>query len=197
MRRAFVFLADGFEELEAIAPIDILMRGGLDVKVVSLYSDCISTGAHGIPVCCKMNIDAFASCKLTVEDVLVFPGGMPGAANLAADKVVVQALVSHSRGGGLLAAICAAPAVVLAASLPREALSGRALTCYDGFETALEAAGATVSRDGVVFAPAANGYGPLVTAKGPGLAVPFALEILSRATNPDNSDSVASGMMLK
>jgi len=107
MRRAFVFLADGFEELEAIAPIDILMRGGLDVKVVSLYSDCISTGAHGIPVCCKMNIDAFASCKLTVEDVLVFPGGMPGAANLAADKVVVQALVSHSRGGGLLAAICA------------------------------------------------------------------------------------------
>lgn len=196
MKRAFVFLADGFEELEAIAPIDILIRGGLDVKVVSLNPDFVSVGAHGIPVTCNITVGEFKSYKLTADDVLVFPGGMPGAANLAASAPVVEALVKHASGGGLVAAICAAPAVVLASKLPAEMLKGRVLTCYDGFEAALEAAGAVVSREGVAFAPAVGPFGPVVTAKGPGLAVPFALEILAHATNSDNAAAVAAAMML-
>lgn len=196
MKRAFVFLADGFEELEAIAPIDILMRGGLDVKVVSLNPSFISTGAHGLPITCKMTLNEFKSYRLTADDVMVFPGGMPGAANLAACAPVTDALAGHASNGGLVAAICAAPAVVLASCLPDEALKGRSLTCYDGFETAIEATGAIVSREGVVFAPASGNWGPIVTAKGPGFAVPFALEILARATNSGNAGAVASAMML-
>lgn len=196
MKRAFVFLADGFEELEAIAPIDILLRGGLDVKVVSLNEDCFSTGAHKIAICARISIDELKAYKPTSEDVMVFPGGMPGAANLAASKALVAELVKHASKGGLVAAICAAPAVVLAGCLPAEALEGRELTCYDGFEPDLEAAGARVSREGVVFAPAKGSWGPIVTAKGPGFAVPFGLEILARATTPANAASVARGMML-
>ena len=111
MKKAIVFLADGFEEVEALTPVDYLRRAGVEVTVAGVSKTEI-TGSHGI----KVNADAALSDSLLGEkyDAVIAPGGMPGAANLAATPLVEKLFKDAESRGAVIAAICAAPVVVLA-----------------------------------------------------------------------------------
>ena len=174
MKGTYVFLADGFEVSEALTTVNMLRRGGINVKTVSIYDDRIVTSSNRIPVVADMAFGEFRAsttfgpCLPT--DVMIFPGGMPGSANLAAFGKLMDIMKDHYAQGGTVAAICAAPSVVLSL-LPN--LEGKKMTCYDGFEEALGAKGAEYVKDGVVV------DGNIITAKSPFDAKAFADAILS------------------
>ena len=131
MKKVYVFLADGFEDVEALIPIDVLRRGGVDVTTVSISDFPLVQSAHGV------NIETdvmFEQCDFSDADLLFLPGGMPGASNLYDHKGVCKAVVDQHVAGKKVAAICASPAVVLA---PLGILDGKRATCYPGFEQAL------------------------------------------------------------
>lgn len=191
MKSAFIFLADGFEEIEALAPVDILRRGGIEVVTVSLNEDCLSTSSRGIPVLADMSIGAFLSeIALDSDDVMVFPGGMPGTRNLASCASLMDMMRKHYMIGGTLAAICAAPSLVLASKLPADILSGRSMTCFAGMEEPIISAGAKYVEEGVVE------DGRLITGQGAGFCIEFALSILKHMTDVETAQKVASSMML-
>lgn len=109
MAKAYVFLADGFEDIEALAPVDILRRGGIDVKTVSINATDMVASAHGVQVKADM---MFADADFSDADLLMLPGGMPGAKNLDEHEGVRAALVRHAEQQKLIGAICAAPMVL-------------------------------------------------------------------------------------
>jgi DJ-1 family protein len=163
MGTVYVFLADGFEEIEAFAAIDIIRRAGLKVQVISVTSDEIVKGSHDIPVLCDKNID---SCDFFDAALLLLPGGMPGAATLAECKELGRLLQDFSKQGKPIAAICAAPMVLGKLGI----LKGRRATCYPGFESYLEGAqytAALIEKDGNI-----------ITGKGPGAAFVFAFAVV-------------------
>ena len=118
---------------------------------------------------------------------MIFPGGMPGSANLAAFKKLMDIMVQHYEEGGTVAAICAAPSVVLTL-LP--SIEGKKMTCYDGFEEALGAKGAVYVKEGVVV------DGNMITGRGPGWAQEFGLTILAHVKGQEVADKVKAGLML-
>ena len=178
----FLFLADGFEEIEALATVDILRRAGFDIQTVSIKHDHMVTGAHGIMV--KADI-TFKEADFSDTDWLILPGGMPGATNLHEFGALNDLLKVHA-GKGRIAAICASPAVVLAAT---GVLKGKNATCYTGFETELVAAGATPLTQRVVV------DGNIVTANGPASTPAFALEIVRLTKGDDLAGRVANDML--
>ena len=183
MKKVYVFLADGFEDVEALIPVDVLRRGGVEVVTVSITDFPLVQSAHGV------NIEAdvmFEQCDFSDADLLFLPGGMPGASNLFANKEVCKALVDQYAAGKKVAAICASPAVVLA---PLGILDGKRATCYPGFEQAL--ADATYTADLVTV------DGNITTGEGPAAAFPFAYELLSQLVNKQTSDQIAEGMRFK
>lgn len=123
----------------------------------------------------------------TDKDFMIFPGGMPGSTNLAEKKELVELMLKHYEDGGSVAAICAAPSVVLSA-LP--GLTGKTMTCYDGFEHALLEKGVRHTRDGVAR------DGRIITGRGAGHTVAFGLEIVSQIKGRSTADSVAKSIML-
>ncbi len=183
MKKVYVFLADGFEDVEALIPIDVLRRGGVDVTTVSISDFPLVNSAHGV------NVEAdimFEQGDFSDADLIFLPGGMPGASNLFAHKGVCKAVVDQFAAGKKVAAICASPAVVLA---PLGILDGKKATCYPGFEQALEDAkytGDLVTADGNV-----------TTGEGPAAAFPFAYELLSQLVNKQTADQIAEGMRFK
>ena len=191
MKGTYVFLADGFEVSEALTTVNMLRRGGVNVKTVSIYDDRIVTSSNRIPVVADMACGEFRAsttfgpCLPT--DVMIFPGGMPGSANLAAFSKLMDIMQEHYTQGGTVAAICAAPSVVLGL-LPD--LKGKKMTCYDGFEDALKAKGAEYVKDGVVV------DGNIITGRGPGWAVDFGLKILAHVKGQEIADKVKAGLML-
>lgn len=184
MKKNFLFLADGFEEIEALATVDVLRRGGLDVTTVSIKHEPAVTGAHGITVFADCT---FKEADFSDSDWLVLPGGMPGAANLHEFSALNDLLKVHATKGRI-AAICASPAVVLAAT---GLLDGKNATCYPGFETALIAAGARYDKESRVVVD-----GNIVTANGPSSAIPFALKIVELTQGAQASSQVAEGMLV-
>ena len=130
MKKAIVFLANGFEEIEAIGTIDMLRRASIEVTTVSITTDPIVVGAHQVPITADTTLD---KADLKNQDALVMPGGMPGAANLDQSEPVKEALLEQYRQQKLVAAICAAPMVLGGLGL----LKGRKATCYPGFEMKL------------------------------------------------------------
>ena len=185
MAKVYVFLADGFEDVEALIPIDVLRRGGVEVVTVSTTDFPLVESAHGV------NIEAdiqFEQGDYTDADLLMLPGGMPGASNLFAHEGVCKAVCDQFAAGRKVAAICAAPAVVLA---QLGLLEGRKATCYPGFEQALQDCGATYTADLVTV------DGNITTAEGPAAAFPFAYELLSQLVDKKVSDQVAEGMRFK
>lgn len=158
----YVFLADGFEETEAIAPIDILRRSELDVKVVAIKGDR-ATSSHGITVLCDMNIK-----DITTEDMdaIVLPGGMPGTLNLEADPILRVCIDYCNKNNKLIGAICAAPSILGHLGM----LKGKKAVCFPGFEN--ELLGAEVSKTDSVIKD-----GNIITAKGAGVAVEFGLAL--------------------
>ena len=121
MAKVYMFLAEGFEDVEALIPLDVLRRGGVDVKTVSIGDGYV---AHGV------NIEAdlmFMEAETDQADLLMLPGGMPGASNLYAHQELCEALLKQNEQGKKISAICAAPAVVLA---QLGILNGKKATCY-------------------------------------------------------------------
>jgi 4-methyl-5(b-hydroxyethyl)-thiazole monophosphate biosynthesis len=169
----------------------MLRRGGVNVKTVSIYDDRIVTSSNRIPVIADMAFGefkastTFGACLPT--DVMIFPGGMPGSANLAAFGKLMDIMKDHYSEGGTVAAICAAPSVVLSL-LPN--IEGKKMTCYDGFEDTLAAKGAEYVKEGVVI------DGNIITGRGPGWAVEFGLAILTHVKGQETADKVKAGLML-
>lgn len=180
MAKVYVFLADGFEDVEALATVDILRRGGVDVKTVSIKDGTAVNTAHGVTVMADMT---FGQADLADADMLVLPGGMPGATNLNGHEGVRDALLEQDRKGGKIAAICAAPMVLGNLGL----LKGRRATCYPGFEKYLE--GAQYTAD--LFTTDGN----ITTGEGPAATFPFAYELLATLTDEATAHEVAKGMM--
>lgn len=191
MKGIYIFLAEGFEEIETLATVDILRRGGVNVKTVSINEGISVQGAHGILVITDMNRSRFEAEAYfdgtTESDVLVFPGGMPGTKNLAEDVKLMELMKRHYAEGGTLAAICAAPGLVIS-QLP--SLEGRRFTCYDGFEAA------PITKGGeYVKAPCVTD-GNLITGRGPGCAVDFALAIVEHLKGSALAQEIRASMMI-
>ena len=183
MKKVYVFLADGFEDVEALIPVDVLRRGGVDVTTVSISDFPLVTSAHGV------NIEAdimFEQGDFSDADLIFLPGGMPGASNLFAHKGVCKVVVDQFAAGRKVAAICAAPGVVLG---QLGILEGKKATCYPGFEQMLD--GATYTADLVTV------DGNVTTAEGPAAAFPFAYELLAQLVDKKTADQIAEGMRFK
>lgn len=191
MKGTFIFLADGFEEIEALATADVLRRGGINAQTVSITEKSQVLGAHGIPVKADKTWSEFKSTVETIgtseSDVMVFPGGMPGTKHLAEDSELMDLMRSHYAEGGTVAAICAAPGLVVS-QLP--SLGGKNFTCYDGFEQAPTAKGGEY-----VKTPAVSD-GNLITGRGPGCAVDFALAIVEHLKGSALASEIRSSMMI-
>ena len=127
-----VLLAEGFEELEALSPVDILRRAGLDVKTVGITGKTV-TGSHGIPVVADILPN---EVDLSGVEAVIFPGGMPGSLNLDASEFSDKIIDAVTKNGGRIAAICAAPLVLGRRGL----LRGKRATCFPGFESELTGA---------------------------------------------------------
>ena len=183
MKESFVFLADGFEEIEAISVIDILRRAGMPVKTVSITSSFLVKGAHGVGISADVLYD---STHFADAAWLIFPGGLPGATNLH-DFAPLQGLIESqvASASGRLAAICAAPGEVLGQA---GVLKGERFTCYPGFEGKVE--GGIHTPDRVVVS------GKFVTANGPSSATLWALEIVKESLGAHVASEVAAGMLL-
>ena len=182
MKTIFVFLADGFEEIEALAPVDILRRAGLSVKTVSVMDEQVVAGAHGVPVLADVMFD-----EVNAEDaeMILLPGGLPGATNLDAHQGLSQMILDFAKEEKPLAAICAAPLVFGNRGL----LEGKKATCYPGFETYLKGAqytAALVEKDG-----------NFITGKGPGAAMEFAFVIVEKYCGMDKVNELKQGMMIQ
>lgn len=157
----YVFLAEGFEEMEALAPIDVLRRAGLPVTTVGVGGRLI-TGAHGVGFTADSDGEGL---DFADADCVVLPGGMPGTTNLDNSPMVAKALAAAEERYALIGAICAAPSVLGHKNL----LQGKKATCFPGFEEELTGAdftGAPVEQDGNI-----------VTARGAGVALEFALTL--------------------
>ena len=181
MAKVYVFLADGFEDVEAVIPVDVLRRGGQDVVTVSVMDDSQTVeSAHGVTMIADTWI---GDCDLTDADLLLLPGGMPGASNLYACEPLRQALVNQQEEGKMIAAICASPAVVLG---QMGLLQGYRATCYPGFEQLLSGAEYTGELCTV--------DGNIITGEGPAAAFPFAYALLAILQDEATAQQIADGM---
>ncbi len=174
-----VLLADGFEEVEALTPVDILRRAGLDVKTVGMNGKIVC-GSHKIPVICDLE-----PSEVNKEEVslVIFPGGMPGSLNLDAHPFTDEIISSVNENGGRLAAICAAPLVLGRRGL----LKGKRATCYPGFENELLEA---VTVTGAVVTD-----GNITTSRGMGTALAFAKELVSLILGKAKADEISAAIM--
>lgn len=182
MRTSFVFLADGFEDIEALTPVDVLRRAGMPVKTVSITASPQVCSAHGVTVIADLIFDP---SLFTDPEWLILPGGMPGATNLYEYAPLAGLLRRHAEQGGKIAAICASPAVVLG---QLGLLQGRPATCYPGFEDLCK--GAHMQDQPVVA------HDNMVLGNGPANALPWALKIVEVAQSRQAMEQVASGMLL-
>ena len=186
MEGVYIFLAEGFEDMEAIDTRDVLLRGGVDVQTVSLTDEPFVTSSHGLTVSVDLTRNDFDN---DAPAVMIFPGGMPGTKHLAADKALIALMRKCYAGGGTLAAICAAPGYVLS-QLDEKDLSGRHFTCFEGCQDPMIAKGAVYVPESAVV------DGRLVTGRGAGHAVNFGLAILGVLKGQETVDRVLGGLML-
>lgn len=173
-----VFLANGFEEIEALATVDILRRAGVEVVTVGVGGK-MPMGAHGMAVCADMTENQL---NINAIDGVVLPGGMPGTTNLEASAVVQEAVAYAVNRELPVAAICAAPSILGHGGY----LSGKKATCYPGFESDLT--DAIVVNEGVVV------DGNFITASGAGVAVDFALQLVQYLVSDEMADSIRRGI---
>ena len=174
-----ILLADGFEEIEALTPLDVLRRAGLDVKTVAIGSK-IAVGSHKIPVICDLLPSEVDKDEVSM---LILPGGMPGSLNLDANEFTDELISAVTKNGGRIAAICAAPLILGRRGL----LIGKEAVCYPGFEEELK--GARISERAVVT------DGNITTAKGMGVALEFALELVRLILGKSVADQIEGSVM--
>ena len=179
MGKVYAFVANGSEEVELLAVVDVLIRGGQDVKLVSV------TGSRDVVSAHKIRIQAdyeFSEIDCSDADILFLPGGMPGTRNLAAHEGMCEAITDAYKAGKRLAAICAGPSVLGGLGI----LEGKRATCYPGFEK--ELTGAEYTRQGVVT------DGTVTTARGLGYALDLGLELLALLTNKEHAEEVKASI---
>ena len=179
----YMFLADGFEEVEALCPLDILRRAGLEVTTVGVGGKDTITGAHGITVHADIPDVMYRDSS---PDMIILPGGMPGSANLDESKTVDAALRAAIRHEAYVAAICAAPFVLG----KRGYLEGKRAVCYPGFEEHL--AGALLDTQNAVVRD-----GNIVTAKGMGVALDFGLELVRCLKDDGTAEKIKASVFAK
>lgn len=179
-----VFLATGFEEIEALATVDVLRRAGLEVRTVGVGARTV-TGAHGIAVVADSDTAAPLPTAQTGLQAVVLPGGLPGVDNLRASAAVNACVEQAEADGVLLCAICAAPSLLGEKGL----LRGHRATCYPGYEVSL--LGAETVTDSVVQSSGR------ITARGAGVTLPFALAIVSRLCSPQAAAQIAEAMQCR
>ena len=178
--KVYQFMADGFEDVEALIPVDVLRRGGVDIKTVSIMGRLEVESAHGVTIKADM---LFEDADLSEADLLMLPGGMPGASNLDAHEGLKAALLKQAEAGKKISAICAAPFVLGKLGI----LKGKRATCYPGFEAELRGAtctGALVEVDGQV-----------ITAKGPAAVFEFGYAIVEHLKDKATADALRAGML--
>lgn len=180
-KTAIIPLADGFEEIEATTIIDVLRRAGVTLTIAGVGGETI-TGAHGLKVIADARVE---DCTTTAYDLVVLPGGMPGAANLANSAPVIELLESQREADGLIGAICAAPAVVLG---DKGILGSEKVTAYPAFRAQLPADNLAEGR--VVV------DNRIVTGSGPGSAMEFALELVRQLVSIQKADELAEAMLV-
>lgn len=176
-----VFLANGFEEIEALAVVDILRRANLDVATIGVGENT-AVGAHQIPVIVDLSENEL---NLSDLDAIILPGGMPGTLNLEKSEIVQEALRYAMDNNLHVGAICAAPSILGHAGY----LQGKKATCYPGFEA--ELTGAILVDDGVVT------DGNITTGCGPGVAIDFALELVRVLVSAEKADEIRRGMQCR
>lgn len=174
----YLFLAEGFEECEAIAPIDILRRAEIDIKTVGIGSKTV-TGSHGIAITCDLTEEELSPEKL---EGIILPGGMPGTLNLEKSETVQKYIDICAEKNLLLATICAAPSVLGHKNL----LNNKKATCFTGFEKDLYGAE-------VVDLPAVSD-GNIVTAFGAGAALDFGFLIVEVLKDKTFADKLKTQM---
>lgn len=162
MKKVYVFLAEGFEEMEAVTPVDLLHRANVEAKLVSITGNKAVTGAHGVTYQADLLFEEIDDDA----DMLILPGGMPGTLNLQAHTGLAELLIKQYDARKWIAAICAAPMVLGALGITM----GRNATIYPGMEEHL--VGAFPSTDEVVV------DGNVITSRAPGTAIPFALKLI-------------------
>lgn len=167
----YMFLANGMEEIEALCPLDIMRRAGLDVTTVGIGGREI-TGAHGITVKADITDGEYAD---NAPKLIFLPGGMPGTLNLAASKTVISAIETAIKNDAYIAAICAAPSILGDMGI----LRGKEAICYPGFEDRLT--GASISEKRVVL------DGKILTAAGMGVALDMGLTIVEIFCGKDSA----------
>ena len=189
MKGVNIFLADGFEDVEALATNDVLRRGGVATTLVALTDDPQAESSHGVLVTAEAFLPELDTAHegTTAADVMIFPGGMPGSRNLASCTPLMDLMREHYAAGGTVAAICAAPGLVLS---QLDGWQGKEFTCFEGFEDALIAKGAVYTPRPAVRA------GRIVTGRSAGHAVAFALEILRGLKGDDAVARVRHAMYL-
>lgn len=179
--RIFLFLATGFEEIEAVAPMDVFRRAGIDLTTVSITEDIVVTGAHNIGVEAD---EMFDEMDFSGDFLIYLPGGMPGTTNLDNHEGLKALLTQQLAKGKKVAAICAAPSILGKMGV----LKDKEAVCYPGFESQLT--GAKIPKTSM--AKSDN----ILTAKGPGVAIPFALKIVEELKGKQVAEEVAAAMIL-
>lgn len=181
-KKVLIVLADGFEEIEAVTCIDVLRRAEIDVKTAGLTGKSVN-GAHGIKVEADITLENYDG----TADCVVLPGGMPGSKNLQNSKKVTEIVKKMNSEGKWVTAICAAPALALAQA---GVLEGKRATCYPGFENNFSSS-TKFSVDSVVV------DGNVVTSRGPGTALEFALELTAKLAGKEIAQNLRQGMLVK
>ena len=176
----YVLLAEGFEEVEALTPVDLLRRAGVETRLVGVTGATVC-GARGINVVTDLSMD---EVDLAAADMLILPGGMPGTTNLYADKRVTDAVRTMADTGKYVAAICAAPSIILGGM---GLLEGKKATCYPGMEDGMK--GSTPEKKNAVT------DGMIITGCGVGGALDFACELITALCGKAKADEVAESVV--
>jgi 4-methyl-5(b-hydroxyethyl)-thiazole monophosphate biosynthesis len=185
-RSAIVLLAEGFEEVEAVTPIDYLRRAGIEVTVASVGGNLLVKGARGIVVDADFTLyDMVNQQGSAAYDAIIIPGGMPGAANIAASPEARTLITEMAAAGKRICAICASPAVVLA---PLGILSGKKFTCYPDMEGKVQ--GGHWSDQRVVT------DGNIITSRAAGTAGEFSIAIIGQLLGETEGDRIAQAVLL-
>lgn len=182
MGKAAIFLAEGFEEIEALAVVDICRRCGIAIDMVSITEEIQAVGSHGVKVTADK---VFSQAEFGGYDMLILPGGMPGTKNLEAHGQLMEQIDAFYADGKYIAAICAAPSIFG----HRGILKGRKACSYPGFESHLE--GAAVTRGPVEISD------HVITSRGMGTAIDFGLAIAGVLGTPEKAEEIAETIVYR
>lgn len=180
MAKVYVFLAEGFEEVESLTAVDLLRRAEIEVIIVSIIGQLEVKGARGIIVRAD---ELFDNIDVSDTSMLILPGGQPGTRNLCAYKPLMKLLMKWNTTGGKVAAICAAPMILGELGV----LKGKKATCHPGYECSLH--GAQIVEERVIS------DGNVTTSRGVGTAIPFALELITILSNKEIANKIKTAIV--